>query len=71
MKMIKVLSTAILFVQKHSEETAGTASAGAGGYYAAHVYDDWIRPILVSGACALVGLLITHFGKKLLKKWKL
>lgn len=67
----KCLSALILFVQKHSEETAGTASAGVGGFYAARVYEDWVRPILLAAVCALVGLLVTHFGKKLLKKLRL
>jgi hypothetical protein len=35
------------------------------------LYGDWIYPMIMTLICSLLGLLVTHFGKKGLKKWKL
>lgn len=58
-------------LKKHIEEIIGTLLGGSAGMISQSVYDDWIRPILVSAICAVIGLLITHFGKQILKKLKL
>ena len=58
-------------IQKYLEEYTGTIIGGITGYVATSFYSTWVQPVLISALCAFVGLLITHFGKKILKKFKL
>jgi hypothetical protein len=53
------------------QEVLGTAIGGVTGFITTGFYDTWVQPVLISGLCALFGLLITHYGKKILKYWKL
>lgn len=65
-----VLNT-IAYVYKKFDYILCSSGAGTGGYVGAKLFDDWFRPIIVATLCAVIGLLVNHFGKKLLKKWKL
>lgn len=29
-------------------------------------WTDWARPVILSGICSIIGLLIMHYGKRLL-----
>ena len=58
-------------VRKHFEEVAGTIIGGVTGWITQPVYDDWVKPMILTIVCSLLGLLVSHFGKKLLKKLKL
>lgn len=58
-------------MKKNFQELFGTAIGFTTGWLSSPVYKDWIQPMILSGICALIGLLITHYGKKLLAKWKL
>jgi len=48
-----------------------TAIGGVSGYISTGFFSTWIQPVIISAVCALVGLLVSHFGKKVLKKFKL
>jgi len=50
------------------QELLGTTIGGVTGYISSSFYTTWVQPVLLSAVCALVGLLVTHFGKKVLKK---
>jgi hypothetical protein len=56
--------------KKYFEEYVGTVVGGVTGWLSQSVYKDWIQPILLSAACAFVGLLISHYGKKLLERFE-
>lgn len=55
-------------MRKHFQELFGTAIGGITGFISGGIYQDWIQPVLLSAICALVGLIVTHYGKKLIKK---
>jgi hypothetical protein len=58
-------------MRKHFQELFGTAIGGVTGWLSSGVYHDWIQPVLLSAICALVGLIITHYGKKVIKRFGL
>lgn len=58
-------------MKKNIEEISGTLIGAVTGFVTQPLYDDWIKPILMTVICSIVGLLVSHFGKKLLEKWKL
>lgn len=57
-------------MKKNIDEITGTVIGGVTGWVTQPLYDDWIKPMLLTVICSIIGLLISHFGKKLLKKWK-
>lgn len=58
-------------MKRHFQEYLGTAIGGVTGWISQGVYKDWIQPVILSAVCALIGLLVTHYGKKLIAKWRL
>lgn len=58
-------------MRKHFQELFGTVVGGVTGWVTSGIYKDWIQPIILSAVCAVVGLLVTHYGKKILNKWGL
>ena len=55
-------------MKKNFDEITGTLIGGITGWITQPLYDDWIQPIMLTIICSILGLLISHFGKKLLKK---
>jgi hypothetical protein len=53
-------------VKEHQNEFRGAVIGGASGFLSHPFYKDWIQPIMISIICAVAGLLITHYGKKIL-----
>lgn len=58
-------------MKKYVEECVGTVIGAVTGFISQPIYDDWIKPVLLTVICSVIGLLVSHFGKKILKKWKL
>lgn len=57
-------------MRKHIEEIAGTIIGGVTGFITQPLYDDWIKPIILTIICSLIGLFISHYGKKILNSWE-
>ena len=58
-------------MKKHFDDFMGACIGGVSGFIANGFYKDWVQPVIVSAICALIGLIVTHYGKKLLNKWKM
>lgn len=54
-------------MKKYYQDIFGTFIGGATGWITSGMYHDWIQPMLLAAVCAFIGLLVTHFGKKLFK----
>lgn len=59
------------FIHKYSIEFLNAIGGGVIGFIGSQLYKDWVQPVLLTIICAVISLLIGHFGKKLLNKWKL
>lgn len=53
-------------VRTHSNELRGALIGGTSGFLSQPFFHDWVKPIAISIICAIAGLLIAHYGKKLL-----
>jgi hypothetical protein len=56
-------------MRKHFDEIVGSTIGGTTGLVTSGFY-DWVQTIALTIVCSLIGLLVSHFGKRLLKKLK-
>ena len=48
------------------QDVFGAVTGGITGFISAGFYQTWIQPMILAGVCALIGLVITHYGRRLL-----
>ena len=51
-------------IEKKPHDIVGVAVGGTTGFISSAFFHDWMKPVLLSAACAFVGLVISHYGKK-------
>lgn len=56
------------FIQRHIEEIKYTLGGGGIGFIGSKLWMDWVQPVLITIICAVISLLIGHFGKKFLNR---
>lgn len=52
-------------MKKHIQDIAGACIGGITGWISQGFYKEWIQPMILAAACAFIGLLVTHYGKKI------
>lgn len=62
------VQTVIAYVQKNFLEIWNTFTGGAIGWAGSSLFKEWIQPVLLTIICAVISLLIGHFGKLHLEK---
>lgn len=65
--MMQLFVRTIDWIQKKPEDIWGFSIGGTAGFVAHSFYGDYVKPVIISTACAVIGLLVSHYGKKLLK----
>lgn len=49
-----------------NQDIIGALGSGVTGYISTVFYETWVQPIIISAVCAVIGLLITHYGRRFL-----
>ena len=58
------------FIQKNIEEVRYTLGGGLTGFIGSTFWKDWAQPVAVTIICAVISVLIGHFGKRFLNRKK-
>ena len=53
-------------MRKHFQDIFGTCIGWITGWITSGLYENWIQPMILAAVCAFIGLLVTHFGKRVL-----
>lgn len=56
-------------MKKHLQDIIGAITGGVTGFISSGFYETWIQPMILAAVCALIGLLITHYGRRLLNSF--
>lgn len=55
-------------IQKYTLEFYNAIGGGVLGYIGSKIFETWIQPILITAICAIISLLISHYGKRILER---
>lgn len=55
------------FIQKYAIEIYNAIGGGVVGFISSKVFETWIQPVLITAICAIISLLISHFGRRRLE----
>jgi hypothetical protein len=65
--IVRVANSFLDSIKEHHNEARGAFIGGASGFISQPFFKNWVQPIMVSIICAVAGLVITHYGKKILQ----
>lgn len=56
-------------MKKNLQDIFGTLIGWVTGFISSGFYETWIQPMVISAVCALIGLIVTHYGRRILNSW--
>ena len=59
------------FISKYTVEIYNTIGAGLVGFIGTKVFETWIQPVIITAICAVISLLISHYGRRRLERRKI
>lgn len=56
-------------MKKNVQDIIGSAISGIAGFISSNFYETWVQPMILAAVCALIGLVITHYGRRCLNSF--